>query len=50
MGKLLGVAESTVRSWENGHRPITAERAVEFERVIGIPRDRLCPKVFEAVA
>ena len=29
---LLGVAEPTARSLENGHRKITAERAVDIER------------------
>lgn len=50
MAKLLGVAEPTARSLENGNRRITAERAVEIERVTGIPRQDLCPDVFEAAA
>lgn len=50
MGKLLGVAESTARSLENGNRSITAERAVAIELAIGIPRAELCPEVFAVAA
>jgi plasmid maintenance system antidote protein VapI len=50
MAKLLGVAEVTARSFENGNRRITAERAVEIERAIGIPRHQLCPQFFESAA
>lgn len=47
MARLLGVAESTVRSLENGTRRIAAERAVAIERAIGIPRHELCPEIFQ---
>lgn len=46
IAKKLGVAETTVRSLENGHRPITAERAVAIENVIGIPRHALRPDLY----
>lgn len=32
LAALLGIAEPTVRSLENGNRTITAERAVDIER------------------
>lgn len=46
--KRLGIAESTLRSLENGTRRITPERAVEIEKALNgaIPRERLLPEVF----
>lgn len=42
MAKRLRIPEPTLRSLENGWRPITAERAVELETKLGIPREELC--------
>jgi len=42
----LGCSEEAVRSWANGSRPIVAERAVEFEKKLGIPRETLRPDIF----
>lgn len=45
-GKLFkpAVDKSTVLRWERGN--VTPARAVEIERVIGIPRAAICPAVF----
>lgn len=41
LGKQLGLAGSTVRSYENGNREIDPEMAVHIEKKIGIPRREL---------
>lgn len=48
IGKLLGIAEPTARSLENGNRRITPEMAVEIEKALGIPRQKLVPDFFES--
>lgn len=48
VGKLLGIAEPTARSLENGNRRITPEMAVEIEKALGIPRQKLVPDLFES--
>jgi transcriptional regulator with XRE-family HTH domain len=50
--KQLGIAEATLRSFENGTRPITAERAKEIEEVTGgrLTRRKLLPELFGPVA
>jgi len=42
------VNKSTVLRWERGF--LTAQRAVEIERVVGIPRQKLMPEIFEGVS
>lgn len=42
----LEIEESTARSLVNGNRPITAERAVQIETKLGIPREQLRPDIF----
>jgi len=42
----MGEKESTVRSWVNGNRPITAETALLIEKATGIPRETLRPDLF----
>lgn len=44
--KLLGVSASELCRYENGHRRVAAERAIEFERITGISRHVLRPDVF----
>jgi transcriptional regulator with XRE-family HTH domain len=46
LGDLFNVNKSTVLRWEEGQ--VTAERAVEIEAVIGIPRQKLRPDIFGA--
>lgn len=46
MAKLIGVAEPTARSMENGHRPILAEMAIKIEGKTGISRKKLRPDLF----
>lgn len=50
--KKLGVAVPTLRSLENGTRPITPERAKEIEDATGgaITRAALRPDIFGAMA
>ena len=43
---MLGVSDATITHIENGRRRVTPERAIEWERLIGIPRGELCPEVF----
>lgn len=50
LAKQLGIAEPTLRSFENGWRTISAETAVEIERSIGIPRAQLRPDLFGQAA
>jgi transcriptional regulator with XRE-family HTH domain len=42
----LGVAASTLRSWENGTRELSAEMAVKAEHIFGINRVNLRPDLF----
>lgn len=49
LADLLGLAESTVRSLENGHRAFTAEQAVHIEQRTGeLTRQQLRPDLFAA--
>lgn len=52
LAKKLGLAESTLRSIENGTRPITAELAVEIERATDseVVRQHLRPDLFVQAA
>ncbi len=42
----LGYAESTVRSFENGNRTISADQAVDIETKIGIQRSKIRPDLW----
>lgn len=42
----LGIHESTLRSYENGHRRITAEMSIKIERCLGIDRVLTRPDLF----
>ena len=46
LARRLKFEEPTARSFVNGSRPITAERAVMIENRIGIPRETLRPDIF----
>jgi transcriptional regulator with XRE-family HTH domain len=48
LAKTLGMAETTLRSYENGNRIISAETAIEIEAAIGIPRSRLRSDLWDA--
>ena len=50
MAERLGIAESTLRSIENGHRKVTVELVVDIEKETGIDRADFFPKLFERVA
>ncbi len=42
----IGVSRSYACQWETGARRVPAERAVEIERITGIPREQLRPDLF----
>lgn len=44
----LGVAASTLRSWENGNRELPPDMAVKAEKLFGINRVTLRPDLFRA--
>lgn len=46
MAKKLGIAESTLRSYENGHREIDGDFAVHIEAVLGLDRMLIRPDLF----
>lgn len=46
LAKALDIAEATLRSFENGHRVVSAETAAEIERRIGVTREQLRPDIF----
>jgi DNA-binding XRE family transcriptional regulator len=46
----LGVAASTLRSWENGTRELSPEMAIKIERIFGINRVVLRPDIFRREA
>ena len=48
LAKLLGMPESTLRSYENGTRTVPAETAVEIEKRIGIPRGQIRDDLWDA--
>lgn len=50
LAKQLDIAESTLRSIENGNRPVTPEMAVKIEEITGIPRQDFHPKLFGGMA
>lgn len=47
----LGIAESTLRSIENGNRPVTPQFAMDVEKVTGgeITRIKLLPEFFRPI-
>ena len=50
LGKKLGIAATTVRSYENGNRTISGDFAVTIEERIGIRREELRPDLFQREA
>lgn len=44
----LEVSAEAVRLWRKGKRQITAARAVEIERIFGMPRHELRPDLWAA--
>lgn len=49
-GRILGVDAATVYRYEKGLRRITAEKAIRFEAVTGIPRNVFRPDIFMPAA
>ena len=49
LAKRLCIAESTLRSLENGNRKVTPGMAVALERETGIPRAEFCPEIFNGI-
>ena len=50
VSKTLGIAEVTVRSFENGHRTVQAEFALKIEKLLGIHRAELRPDLWQKAA
>ena len=50
MAELLGCSDALISHIETGKRSITPERAIEWEPILGIPRSRLCPAIFQREA
>jgi transcriptional regulator with XRE-family HTH domain len=48
LAKRLDIAESTLRSIENGTRKVTVELAPAIERETGVPRADFFPELFAA--
>jgi len=46
LGELLGVSRQMAGFLLKGERRITADNAVEWEKTLKIPRERLCPEIF----
>lgn len=44
--KKLRIAESTLRSYENGNREVSADMAVKMEKALGIRREMIRPELF----
>lgn len=50
VAKKLGVAESTLRSYENGTREVDGDTAVLIENRLGIPREDIRSDLFRREA
>lgn len=50
VGRKIGCAESTWRSYENGNREVDAETAIKIEEVLGIPREDIRADLFRREA
>ena len=50
VARKLGIAESTLRSYENGNREIDGDTAVLIEDRLGIPREDIRPDLFKREA
>ena len=46
IAKTLGIAESTLWSYENGNRVIDGDFAVHIEKMLGIPRAKIRDDLF----
>lgn len=49
LAETLGCSKHLITSVETGHRSITAEKAVQWEQIIGIRREVLRPDLFQRV-
>lgn len=46
----LKVSRGLVSLIESGDRPITPQNAKDWETILGIPREKLCPEIFKRAA
>lgn len=46
----LKVSRGLISLIESGERPITAQNAKDWEGILGIPREKLCPEIFGRAA
>lgn len=42
----LGISLSMVAHIENSIRGISPERAISWSKLLGIPKEKLCPRIF----
>lgn len=42
----LGCSYSLIQLIEDGRKRVTPEKAVQWETILGIPREKLCPEIF----
>lgn len=47
LGDMLGVSMKLVGAIERGDRPVTARNARNWSAKTGIPKESLCPEIFE---
>lgn len=50
LASVLGVSDAMITHVENGRRRVTPEKAREWEKKIGVPKEALCPEIFGEAA
>jgi transcriptional regulator with XRE-family HTH domain len=50
LADMLGCSASMVAHIENEFRNISPERAIAWEPILGIPKEKLCPRIFAVAA
>lgn len=50
LAKVLDCSPALVSHIERGRRAISAEKALEWEPLLDIPREQLCPDIFRRAA
>lgn len=50
IAEALGVAQSAVSNWSRGEKEPSAERAVDIETKLGVPRSEIRPDLWPVVA
>jgi len=50
LAEKLGISRQMVGLIEAGERAVTPENALQWEKLIPLPKERLCPKIFRVTA